>query len=69
MFGLTQVQCPMHNGITLWDKIDENKDFPADFIAEGVDQTRGCGFILACYSHFSLIVTTYKNVVSNVSFR
>jgi isoleucyl-tRNA synthetase len=23
------------------DKIDENKDFPADFIAEGVDQTRG----------------------------
>jgi isoleucyl-tRNA synthetase len=21
------------------DKIDENKDFPADFIAEGVDQT------------------------------
>jgi isoleucyl-tRNA synthetase len=22
------------------DKIDENKDFPADFIAEGVDQTR-----------------------------
>jgi hypothetical protein len=29
MFGLTQVQCPMHNGITLArDKIDENKDFP-----------------------------------------
>ena len=28
------------------DKIDENKDFPADFIAEGVDQTRGWFYTL-----------------------
>jgi hypothetical protein len=41
MFGLILVQCLMRNGIILLktDKIDENKDFPADFIAEGVDQT------------------------------
>jgi isoleucyl-tRNA synthetase len=28
------------------NKIDENKDFPADFIAEGVDQTRGWFYTL-----------------------
>jgi hypothetical protein len=41
MFGLIRVLCRMHNGIILLKtKINyENKDFPADFIAEGVDQT------------------------------
>jgi isoleucyl-tRNA synthetase len=41
------------------DKIDENKDFPADFIAEGVDQTRG-GFIPARYWNLSFDKVAYK---------
>jgi isoleucyl-tRNA synthetase len=36
------------------DKIDENKDFPADFIAEGVDQTVD-GFILYTIATLVLI--------------
>jgi isoleucyl-tRNA synthetase len=34
------------------DKIDANKDFPGDFIAEGVDQTRGW-FYTPCDCDFS----------------
>lgn len=32
--------------------IDENKFYPADFIAEGVDQTRGWFFYASCNSNF-----------------
>jgi isoleucyl-tRNA synthetase len=47
------------------DKIDENKDFPADFIAEGVDQTRGWFYTLHAISTLVFDKVSYKNVVSN----
>jgi isoleucyl-tRNA synthetase len=47
------------------DKIDENKDFPADFIAEGVDQTRGWFYTLHAIGTLIFDKVVYKNVVSN----
>jgi isoleucyl-tRNA synthetase len=47
------------------DKIDENKDFPADFIAEGVDQTRGWFYTLHAIATLVFDKIAYKNVVSN----
>ncbi len=47
------------------DKIDQNKDFPADFIAEGVDQTRGWFYTLHAISTLVFDKVAYKNVVSN----
>jgi isoleucyl-tRNA synthetase len=47
------------------DKIDDNKDFPADFIAEGVDQTRGWFYTLHAISSLVFDKVAYKNVVSN----
>ena len=48
----------------------ENKDvfeknFPADFIAEGVDQTRGWFFTLHAISTMLFDSVAYKNVISN----
>ena len=45
--------------------IDENKFFPADFIAEGVDQTRGWFYTLHAISTIVFDSVAYKNVVSN----
>jgi len=47
------------------DKIDENRDFPADFIAEGVDQTRGWFYTLHAIGTLVFDKIAYKNVVSN----
>ena len=47
------------------DKIDNNKDFPADFIAEGVDQTRGWFYTLHAIGTLVFDKIAYKNVVSN----
>jgi isoleucyl-tRNA synthetase len=47
------------------DKIDQNKDFPADFIAEGVDQTRGWFYTLHAIGTLVFNKIAYKNVVSN----
>ena len=47
------------------DKIDNNEFFPADFIAEGVDQTRGWFYTLHAISTMSFDSVAYKNVVSN----
>ncbi|MFZ4105249.1 isoleucine--tRNA ligase [Flavobacterium sp.] len=47
------------------DKIDQNKDFPADFIAEGVDQTRGWFYTLHAIATLVFDKVAYKNVVSN----
>ena len=47
------------------EKIDENKDFPADFIAEGVDQTRGWFYTLHAIGTLVFDKVAYKNVVSN----
>ncbi len=47
------------------DLIDENKSFPADFIAEGVDQTRGWFYTLHAIATMVFDKVAYKNVVSN----
>lgn len=47
------------------DKIDNNKAFPADFIAEGVDQTRGWFYTLHAIATMVFDSVAYKNVVSN----
>ncbi|WP_159018914.1 isoleucine--tRNA ligase [Algibacter sp. L3A6] len=47
------------------EKIDENKSFPADFIAEGVDQTRGWFYTLHAIATMVFDSVAYKNVVSN----
>jgi isoleucyl-tRNA synthetase len=47
------------------DLIDGNKAFPADFIAEGVDQTRGWFYTLHAISTLVFDKVSYKNVVSN----
>ncbi|HEX8268681.1 MAG TPA: isoleucine--tRNA ligase [Flavobacterium sp.] len=47
------------------DKVDGNTDFPADFIAEGVDQTRGWFYTLHAIGTLVFDKVAYKNVVSN----
>lgn len=45
--------------------IDKRKYYPADFIAEGVDQTRGWFYTLHAIGTMIFDSVTYKNVVSN----
>lgn len=45
--------------------IDDQKFYPADFIAEGVDQTRGWFYTLHAISSLVFDSVAYKNVVSN----
>ncbi len=45
--------------------IDGNESFPADFIAEGVDQTRGWFYTLHAIGTLVFGKKAYKNVVSN----
>ena len=45
--------------------IDEKKFFPADFIAEGIDQTRGWFYTLHAIGTMVFDSVAYKNVVSN----
>ncbi|MTG96654.1 MULTISPECIES: isoleucine--tRNA ligase [Myroides] len=47
------------------DLIDNNKSYPADFIAEGVDQTRGWFYTLHAIATLVFDTKAYKNVVSN----
>lgn len=47
------------------DFIDKNEAFPADFIAEGVDQTRGWFYTLHAIATTVFDTVAYKNVVSN----
>jgi isoleucyl-tRNA synthetase len=52
---------PFENG----EKIDDNTSFPANFIAEGVDQTRGWFYTLHAIATMVFDTVAYKNVVSN----
>ncbi len=52
---------PMQNR----DFIDKGITFPADFIAEGVDQTRGWFFTLHAIASMVFESVAFKNVVSN----
>ena len=45
--------------------IDDRQTFPADFIAEGVDQTRGWFYTLHAIATMVFDSVAYKNVVSN----
>ena len=47
------------------DLIDGKQSFPADFIAEGVDQTRGWFYTLHAIATMVFDSVAYKNVVSN----
>lgn len=47
------------------EKIDQNERYPADYIAEGVDQTRGWFYTLHAISTLVFDQVAYKNVVSN----
>lgn len=47
------------------EKIDNNEGFPADFIAEGVDQTRGWFYTLHAIATMVFDSVAYKAVVSN----
>ncbi len=54
-----QVHYPFEN------KGDISKVFPADFIAEGVDQTRGWFFTLHAISTMLFDSVSFKNIISN----
>ena len=56
-----QIHYPFENR----DQIDKNLSFPADFIAEGVDQTRGWFFTLHAIATMIRDSVAYKAVVSN----
>jgi isoleucyl-tRNA synthetase len=56
-----QIHYPFENK----DLIDNKSNFPADFIAEGVDQTRGWFYTLHAISTIVFDSISYKNVVSN----
>jgi isoleucyl-tRNA synthetase len=47
------------------EKIDAGQSYPADFIAEGVDQTRGWFYTLHAIATMVFDSLAYKNVVSN----
>jgi len=47
------------------NKIDQGSAFPAEYIAEGVDQTRGWFYTLHAISTLVFDSISYKNVVSN----
>jgi isoleucyl-tRNA synthetase len=47
------------------DLIDKGQTFPADFIAEGVDQTRGWFYTLHAIATMVFDSVAYRNVVSN----
>lgn len=56
-----QVHYPFENK----EVIDSRRAYPADFIAEGVDQTRGWFFTLHAIATMVFDSVAYKNVISN----
>jgi isoleucyl-tRNA synthetase len=56
-----QIHYPFENK----EAFDKGVNFPADFIAEGVDQTRGWFFTLHAIATMVFDTVSYKNVVSN----
>jgi len=56
-----QVHYPFENK----EKIESGELFPADFIAEGVDQTRGWFFTLHAIATMAFDSVAFRNVVSN----
>ncbi len=60
-----QVHYPFENKELVESQDQSVNQFPADFIAEGVDQTRGWFFTLHAISTVLFDSVAYKNVVSN----
>ena len=56
-----QIHYPFQNK----ELIDDRKAYPADFIAEGVDQTRGWFFTLHAIGTMAFDSVAFKNVISN----
>jgi isoleucyl-tRNA synthetase len=56
-----QIHYPFENR----EAIDQNKAFPADFINEGVDQTRGWFFTLHAIATMIFDSVAFKNVISS----
>jgi len=56
-----QIHYPFENK----EAFDKGENFPADFIAEGVDQTRGWFFTLHAIATMVFDTVSFKNVVSN----
>ncbi|MCK9311540.1 MAG: isoleucine--tRNA ligase, partial [Bacteroidales bacterium] len=56
-----QIHYPFENK----EAFDSRSNFPADFIAEGVDQTRGWFFTLHAIATMVFDTVSFKNVVSN----
>ena len=56
-----QIHYPFENK----ELLDSHKVFPADFIAEGVDQTRGWFFTLHAIATMIFDSVSYKTVISN----
>jgi len=56
-----QIHYPFENK----ELLDSGKVYPADFIAEGVDQTRGWFFTLHAIATMVFDSVAYKNVISN----
>jgi len=56
-----QIHYPFENK----EAFDSGSNFPADFIAEGVDQTRGWFFTLHAIATMIFDTVSFKNVVSN----
>jgi isoleucyl-tRNA synthetase len=56
-----QLHYPFENKVL----VDERKYFPADYIAEGVDQTRGWFYTLHAIGVMLFDNVAYKNVISN----
>ena len=56
-----QIHYPFENK----DAFDNREVFPADFIAEGVDQTRGWFFTLHAIAGMVFDTVSYKSVISN----
>ena len=56
-----QIHYPFENK----ELIDDRKAYPADFIAEGVDQTRGWFFTLHAIGTMAFDSVAFKNVISN----
>ena len=55
----------MHYPFEHKEEIESGKHFPADFIAEGVDQTRGWFFTLHAIATMMFDSVAYKTVISN----
>ena len=65
MFGLIAALCPLPSGITLLkNKSHFHKHFPADYISEGLDQTRGWFFTLHAIATLVQDEIAFKNVIS-----